>query len=444
MNALANIFVRKLLSGGAAAFVLKFAGGGLMLLLLGQLAWMLGPEEFGAFGISFTAATLLATVGSFGQRMASLRFSSALVTHDLNAAMVPVRKGALLVAGGSGGIGLALILADLAGIAPGPRGLAAATGALTFVLALAEYQAHYLRAFGPVASALAPRDLFWRLGALAAFVVIVPDDAVEAIAIMTAILLVTTVAQRHLHRGHGKLPLRNDCIASEGFACETGMSDVERKIAWRSAIPGLWALSVLQIATPQIAVLILGAQLDAASSGAFFAAQRAAGLVALILTAGNIAAGPMIAAAYAEGRYADLAHICRLVAGGSLALASIAALFAALFGGPAMAFFGPGFEHALPALLILIGGQLVNAATGPVSVLLELSGRERTALRLSVIVTIASMPTLWVAVGLWGMEGAATVQALAVSIWTVLAVLMARKIPGIDPSIGGFLWPVRR
>jgi O-antigen/teichoic acid export membrane protein len=109
-----------------------------------------------------------------------------------------------------------------------------------------------------------------------------------------------------------------------------------------------------------------------------------------------------------------------------------------------MAFFGPGFEHALPALLILIGGQLVNAATGPVSVLLELSGRERTALRLSVIVTIASMPTLWVAVGLWGMEGAATVQALAVSIWTVLAVLMARKIPGIDPSIGGFLWPVRR
>ena len=243
--------------------------------------------------------------------------------------------------------------------------------------------------------------------------------------------------------------MRNRQNAREGFACETDMSDRDVPdragiAAWRAALPGLWALSILQVATPQIAVLILGVQLDPAVSGAFFAAQRAAGLVALILTAGNIAAGPMIAAAYAQGRHDDLARICRLVAAGSLTLASLAALFAILFAGAALAMFGPGFERALPALLILIAGQLINAATGPVSVLLELSGRERAALRLSAIVTLVAMPGLWIAVGIWGIEGAAIVQALSVAVWTVLAVIMARRAPGVDPSIAGFLWPVRR
>ncbi|MGW8268779.1 MAG: flippase, partial [Longimicrobiales bacterium] len=111
----------------------------------------------------------------------------------------------------------------------------------------------------------------------------------------------------------------------------------------------------------------------------------------------------------------------------SLALAAILVLGA----GPVLDLFGEGFARARWALAILVLGQVVNAAMGPVGHLMNLTGHGResavvygTAAGVNVGLNLLLIPAM-------GMEGAAVATATSVILWNLWLFALVRRRVGV-------------
>jgi len=427
---------RGLLGGGLAALAIKIGAAGLQFLMFLALARAMLPAEYGLLGFGFSLATLLAVIGSLGFRMLSLRFlqiyqseaQPALVAGLLRDGFRLVPFATLLLAAAVA-LGLALIRPEI------PPAFLGATIALALALALAEYLAFVLRGFGRVTLALAPRDLAWRgLVALAVLPAVLgstaPLSAAWASALLAALLALVIALQI-------------------GLAPELHPARLIRvpatyeRARWRQAALGLWGVSVIQIAAPNLVVVVLGLVLSPAETGGVFAALRIAGLLNLVLLAANMVAAPTIARACHEGRIAAAQAICAEIAATAGAASAVVLLALVIFGRALLGLFGAGFEAAYPVLLIAAAAYVVNTLTGPTSVLLEVSGHERAAFGLLASANLAAIVALPLAVWAFGAVGAALCLAVSVAGWNLQAVRYARRRIGVDPSILGLRRGVR-
>jgi O-antigen/teichoic acid export membrane protein len=113
---------------------------------------------------------------------------------------------------------------------------------------------------------------------------------------------------------------------------------------------------------------------------------------------------------------------------------AISAGIAAL-SGPLLDLFGSEFHEARPALLILLVGQLINAAAGSVGYLLTLTGYHREATRALGLSAVACILLAGVGVSVFGLVGAALGSTTGFLLWNgSLYWLVVRKL-GIRPSI---------
>ena len=100
--------------------------------------------------------------------------------------------------------------------------------------------------------------------------------------------------------------------------------------------------------------------------------------------------------------------------------------------------FGEAFTESATALAIITGGQLVNAATGPVGLLLIMSGYENKATLSIGIGSVVNLLSNLALVNLWGINGAAAAFAVSLAttmflyLYFVLQILRARS-----PTPGG-------
>jgi O-antigen/teichoic acid export membrane protein len=206
----------------------------------------------------------------------------------------------------------------------------------------------------------------------------------------------------------------------------------------------LLAASAFIITLLQVDIVIVGAFRGSRDAGIYAAASKTATLVAFVIMAVNAAAAPQFASLWALGRVEELQRLVSKLAGlifwPSLAISvGIAAL-----AGPLLSLFGPEFREARPALLVLIVGQLINAAAGSVGYLLTLTGYHREATRALGLSALACI--LLAAAGVWafGLVGAALGSTIGFLLWNgSLYWLVVRKL-GIHPSIFTTLHMPRR
>jgi O-antigen/teichoic acid export membrane protein len=182
-----------------------------------------------------------------------------------------------------------------------------------------------------------------------------------------------------------------------------------------SALPLLPMNIMSQGILPTAPLLFLGIWGTAQELGQFGAASRISVLVTFFLMSVNMVISPKLAALYKQGARARLIKTVRR--GGFLVIAlSSPVLLVLLFGAQhVMGLFGPEFVGGATALVILLLGQAVNAATGSVNLLLMMSGHERDArttaffgLCVMLVLCLALIPT-------YGIIGAAIAGASAVA-----------------------------
>lgn len=425
--------LKKLLRGGIMALVIKVSAAGFQFLMFLVLARGMSGPDYGVFGFGFSLGTLLAVGGSFGQRMLVLRFLSVYLSEGKTRLATGVlRDGVFIVLGGTAvlSVAVAFVLPLFEGGVS--TGFLLWTALFAVAMALAEYFAFALRAHETMTLALAPRDVIWRLlvilAALPAAAGLLPAfSASSAMAVFTGLLLAVVMVQTLTH-------------ASTRPAALWSAPAEHDRTTWRQAAWGLWGTSFVQIAAPNLTVVILGLILSPEETGPVFAALRIALLLNLFLLAANMVASPTISRFYHEGRYRELQRTCSAIALLASATAGVIFLVLICFGDQMLEMFGPGFGQAHDVLLIVAGAYVINTLTGPTSVLLELTGHERAAFKLLTGMNILSMTAMVPMTWAFGATGAAACLALSIAGWNIQAVLYARRKIGLDPSVAGLFY----
>ncbi|HLW72195.1 MAG TPA: oligosaccharide flippase family protein [Candidatus Binataceae bacterium] len=180
-------------------------------------------------------------------------------------------------------------------------------------------------------------------------------------------------------------------------------------------------------------LLVLGWFRPADDVGVYSAAVMISGLVGLLVAAAGTRAGPMFSNLFARGQRREL-ELCAQGASRLtfwLSLPLIVAL--AALGKPLLAVFGHDFGRGYSALLILLVGQLSNAAMGPIGVLLLMTGFERTTAMVVAGSATLDLVAALVLVPRLGMVGAAVASMLAATGWNVAIAVSAKSALGIDP-----------
>ena len=204
---------------------------------------------------------------------------------------------------------------------------------------------------------------------------------------------------------------------------------------WLGASLSLALLSSTAIINTQTGVVLLGAIGSPEAAGLYSVAQRGALLVAFPLAAVNAAIGPTAARLWAIHDHARLQHLVTVSARGVLLGSMPIAIVFIVFGRQIISFlFGAEFAAADVPLAILSVGQLANAATGSVAVLLVMTGFQHRA-----TASMAAGAILNVAIGLlliplYGEVGAAIAATVSLIVSNVAMVIATRRKLGIDPT----------
>lgn len=413
---------------------IKLATAGLTYAMLVVFSRTMDVHEYGLFAFGFSLATLLAIGASMGQQTAILRYwPEDEGRGDGEGALASLRAGWALTL--IGGVGLTVLLCLSAYVygRVGP-GLDAvmhvfAASLLIVPMAAAEYGSSALRAQGSVLTALLPRDIYWRasvpLVVWALFMFGLKLSGVAALALAASVLTLVMILQIALSRMHG-------------YANDIGFSRLGAY--WRDrGKASRWFLlgTVVDSAALNMDIVLVGLFIAAESAGLYFNAFRTAGLMTLFLFAIIQVIAPMLSRHYHAGEMRKARAVTSFCAwAGFIFSLAVFALYA-LFGDVILSLFGEHFAEGTSVLLILSLGLLVDAATGPTRIVMNMTGHERqyvmifgTVMGLGFLVQLAIIP-------LFGLVAAAGVNAGARIISQIALVIWARRHVGIDPSVLG-------
>lgn len=417
---------------------IKVATAGLTYLTYVVLSRTQTSDEYGHFAFGLALATVLAILAGAGQPMAILRlWAERRSKGDETGARQAVAAGSTITIGAGFLVSLLLCLAALAYLpflAPGDS-VSQFFGAafLILPLALSEYNSSVLRAQGSLWTALLPRDIFWRLALPAAvlglFAMGIVLSGPDALALSAALLL-------------GVLGLQMLAAARRLYTIWPARRAAPIIAHWRQwgGLSG-WLLlgALIETAALNADVILIGLMLDIESSGLYFNAFRTAGLMTLFTFAIELVIAPMVAEHFHAGNMRKAQAITALCAWAGFAFSLVVFAAFSFFGTDILGLFGPAYADGWLILILLSFGLLFDAITGPSKIVMMMTGHERpyvvifgTIMGLGFLLQIVAIP-------IWGLVGAATINMGSRVIAQLSIALWCRYRIGLDTSLVGVL-----
>jgi O-antigen/teichoic acid export membrane protein len=426
----------RLVGPGLISLVVKVASAALSYIMLVAFARMLTAEDYGYFGVMTNSAIVLSTVCVVGLHLGAMRFWPAHLEQgapDL-AKGFAVSAQRLLAFVSLGLIAIGLV-ASLTGLGTGLFGIA--SGALLVavfaaLLAFSEFYSSLLRAQNQTAWALVPRDIIWRILAPAsAGLVLYFTGAVTGVAAIlccVVVLAILTLAQfgvtwRTTQRIVGNVAARTDWKA------------------WRGPLIPLAGASVLFAMVQQLDVVVVGTLLGASEAGSYFAAQKTASLMGLVMIAGGMVAAPLMSAAFQGGRTTELQRICKFLSVAIAVATLVGFAVLAFVGGELLALFDPAYRSAHGLLMVLALGYAIDALAGPTAYLMQMTKLENDYLKIMAMAYAIVLALQLFLVPRYGAMAAAVATTFGYVVWNIAAIALLRRDVGVDSSLLSFLLP---
>lgn len=206
---------------------------------------------------------------------------------------------------------------------------------------------------------------------------------------------------------------------------------------WAASLLPLSLFAGLKMLDSQVSILFLGFMATSEEVGLFRVAATGAALVAFGLTAVNMALAPQVARLYNAGEIEKLQRVITLTTRAVAAISFPVALLFIFFGKTIIGFiFGIDYVAAAPALAILCFGQLINASSGSVALVLNMTGNDKSTVAGAGIALIVNILVSILLVPLLGLAGAAIAFSVSLSVWNIILVVMAKKRAGINTFLG--------
>ncbi len=426
--------LRVVIAHGTSALLIKVAAAALSFVMFVVIANSMSPSEYGKFAFGFSLAITLSTIAGLGLGTAVLRFLPQYSSTGESG----LARGFMLAAGGASivvpvltGIALALGIKTYTRFWPGSDlDFLVMAAVLIPVMAVGEFVASALRAQGLTIASMAPRDIIWRAAVAGlAFLAIhfgFQLDSGEMLLLASLTLLAIVIGQLF----YARFSIRQ-VIA--------GKPSHQDYPLWIKTLLPMWGAASLYALVQQFDVVILGLFLSPEDSGSYFAALRTAGLLSLLLIAGNMISAPLIAKYYHNGDRAMLQKLVRLLTAGIAIPTLLGLLFLALIGGWLLRLYDPSFISAYPILLILGVGFTFDAVAGPTGYMLQMVGKENAYLKIMACAYAFTLGLQCIFIPIFGAYGAAIPNALGLILANIFIIRTVKRELGIDPSLIGLL-----
>jgi O-antigen/teichoic acid export membrane protein len=429
-GALGDPSLERVKRGGVAAFGIFVIGAGLTYCSQLLIARLVGADTFGVYTYVFAWMVVLAYFSALGFDVALLRFVPAYRAERAYALLKGViqyaERRALAVGAGVIALGTLVVL-----LAPGMSSALRSTFLVGFFLvpvwALLWIRSSAVRAFGGVVSALAP-DRMVRDGMLLAIVAVASfafGAKLDAPWVMTATLAGSTVGL--VLSSLAKHRLRPRVLDT--------LSAVYSAAIWRRTALPLVIIAGAESLLNRTGVLLLGWSGHTTDAGIYGLAFNIAFLAALPRTAVNTLFAPTISHLFARKDQAMLQVLVSTSALWTLCGAAAIALVLSVLADPLLSWFGPGYEAGVPALRILLIGQVFAASLGSQLHVMNMTGHERSAAVLLIISTVVNAVVSMIMVHQFGLTGAAIATTGALILWNAgMAIFIWRHLellPGV-------------
>lgn len=394
------------------------------------LARTIGPRGYGVYAFALSTTALLAIPSAAALSTLVVREVAAGVArerHDLVAGVTRwTDRRALVLSLGAASLALLVGLALRSRLTIESR--------LTFTIALAlvplaslmAIRTATLRGLHHVVTGQVPQQIAVPAVMLSALGIVFATGHGGRLDSVLAISLYVTAVTAALALSAGMLGRWRPAAVRDAAPCYDAA-------AWRAAVVPLLFVSGFAYANRELGLLLVGSIAGPTDAGIYRVAVRGADLVAFALAGVNAAIAPRLARLHAMGDVAALRRLLRVAALASLAWAlPVAALLIGFATWILTTIFGAEYAVGAASLSILCLGQVVNAATGPVGLLLNMSGRERvtarghaTALAVGLVAGLLFIPR-------WGVEGAAAASALSMVTWNLVFAVEAARALGLS------------
>lgn len=426
--------VRDGLGKSVASLLIKVVTAGLTYFMFVVLARSMGTEHYGHFAFGFSLATMLAIGASMGQQTAILRYwPEDMGKGDEAGATDALKSGwALTLIASVVLSGLLCAAALVFGLVTADMGQVLhlfAASLLILPMAAGEYGSSALRAQGSVWTALLPRDVIWRslVPGLVWFLFIGGTSlgGAQALLLTAALLVLALVLQALAAR-------------MRGYRNGIGFSGL--KTYWQQrggASRWFLAGTVLDSAALNFDIVLVGLMVAVEASGLYFNAFRTAGLLTLFMFAITLVIAPMVARHYHAGQMRQAQAITAFCAWAGFLFSLVVFAGFVMFGGPILSLFGASYAEGYWVLIILSVGLLMDAATGPTRIVMMMTGHERQYVKIFGTIMLAGFALQLVVIPLFGIVGAALVNAGARIVAQVAIAVWTRRHAGIDTSLFG-------
>ncbi|MBP6771188.1 MAG: oligosaccharide flippase family protein [Reyranella sp.] len=414
------------------SLMVKVATAGLTYLMYVVLSRTMGAAEYGYFAFGLSLATVLAIGASMGQQTAILRYwpEEQVAGRNDKALAALASGGALTLIAGLGLSALTIAGAALTGLVDrDPTWHLYAAAALILPMALAEYWSSALRAQGSVWTALTPRDILWRvltpLAVVALFALGWPLTGWQAL-LLTAVLLALS------------LGLQYGLARARRYAIAPGLGELGPY--WREhGTASRWFLvgTVIDAAALNMDTIFIGLLLTTEAAGIYFNAFRTAGLLTLFMFAITLVVAPMVSRHYHAGELRAAQAITALCAWAGFLFSLAVFVGYLIFGDAILSLFGAHSSDGYWVLILLSTGLLFDAATGPSRIVMMMTGHERDYVRIWGAIMLVGLLVELAAIPLFGVIGAAAVNALSRATAQLAIAGWNRRHIGIDTTLLG-------
>jgi len=199
----------------------------------------------------------------------------------------------------------------------------------------------------------------------------------------------------------------------------------------RLALP-IWLGSVLHLVLSWADTAMLSAWLTETDVAHYRAAFRLAALLTFTQFAVNALGAPTFGALHAAGDKPGLRRTVHRIGWLNTAVALPGLVVLWVLGPWLLSLWGPSFvrEEAVTALGLLALAQALNALSGPVMYLLNMTGGERAGLAILGVSALVQLAVGYWLVPLHGLVGAATSAALGMVVWNAVGLIWVRRQHG--------------
>ncbi|HHB82450.1 MAG TPA: hypothetical protein ENK61_03150 [Devosia sp.] len=420
------------LSKSIASLIIKMAAAGFTYLMFVALSRAMGESAYGLFAVGFSLATMLSIGASMGQQTAILKYwPEDNVANNPDKALNALKSGWALVL--LAGVGLSLLLVLVAAILGwiktdmGAYAHLFTAALLILPMAAAEYGSSVLRAQGSVWTALAPRDIIWRILVPSVIWLLYLNGAQisgPTALVLTAALLTFAMILQFVAGKRG------------GYLNGIGFGGLKTYLHQRGKA-SRWFLigTVVDSAALNVDIVLVGLFLASENSGIYFNAFRTAALMTLFMFAITLVIAPMVSKHYHANELPKAQAVTSLCTWAGFVFSVGIFVGFILFGDLILSLFGASYAEGKIVLILLSLGLLADAATGPTRIVMMMTGHERAYVAIFGGIMGAGFILQIFVIPAFGIVGAASVNAATRIIAQTVISWWTYKNVGIDTSL---------